>query len=355
MLTADKDAPIGVFDSGLGGISVLRKMVQLMPNERYIYYGDSANAPYGEKTDDEVFELTKNVFETLLKKGVKGIVIACNTATSVAEKRLQELYPDVPIAGIEPAVRLAAERIGMSPKEDAKAHKEEVEAAKLNGMAAKDNGAAAKDNGVAAKDNGAAAKDNGAAAKDNGAAAKADSKKRIAVMATAVTLRRQKYLDLKDSYSDIFDIVSLPCPEIVRFVEADGWSDEQYTAKFQQYLIDLFEKHGGKENPFDAVVLGCTHFPFVSEFVRKAVGSQAILCDGSEITSENMYEMLKERNILTDRKKAANGEIPNDNENQAGRDVLAKSEEKDLLVEIMNSAGNEKIEQSWALFQRKSL
>ena len=274
MVTSDKDAPIGIFDSGLGGISVLRKMVRLMPNERYIYYGDSANAPYGEKTDDEVFELTKNVFEKLLKKGVKGIVIACNTATSVAEKRLQELYPDVPIAGIEPAVRLAAEKIGESDK---------------------------------------------------------DNRKRIAVMATAVTLRRPKYLSLKESFSETYDIVSIPCPEIVRFVEADGWSDEEYTADFQKYLINLFEKHDGKEKPFDAVVLGCTHFPFVSDFVRKAVGPQAVLCDGSDITSANMQTMLKER------------------------DILAQSGQGEAWVEILNSAGEEKTEQSWALFKKKEV
>ena len=103
-----KDAPIGVFDSGVGGISVLRKMISLMPNENYIYYGDSANAPYGDRSDEEVLSLTENVFDYLLSEGVKGIVVACNTATSVAVRRLRGRYPDLPIVGIEPAIKPAA-------------------------------------------------------------------------------------------------------------------------------------------------------------------------------------------------------------------------------------------------------
>ena len=69
-------SPIGVFDSGVGGISVLKEIIKLMPNERYIYYGDSANAPYGVKTDEEVYVLTENVFHRLLDMGAKAVVIA---------------------------------------------------------------------------------------------------------------------------------------------------------------------------------------------------------------------------------------------------------------------------------------
>ena len=75
--------PIGVLDSGLGGISVLRELVKLMPGEAFLYYGDSANAPYGTRTPEEVIDLTKKDVDFLLERGAKAIVVACNTATSV--------------------------------------------------------------------------------------------------------------------------------------------------------------------------------------------------------------------------------------------------------------------------------
>lgn len=98
---------IGVFDSGLGGISVLRELVKLMPGEDYVYFGDSANAPYGTKTPQQVTELTVKNVEFLLAKGAKAIVVACNTATSAAIGTLREMYGEVPIIGIEPALKPA--------------------------------------------------------------------------------------------------------------------------------------------------------------------------------------------------------------------------------------------------------
>ena len=97
--------PIGVLDSGLGGISVLRELVKLMPGEDFLYYGDSANAPYGTRTPEEVIDLTKKDVDFLLERGAKAIVVACNTATSVAIRELREEYEkkDIPVIGIEPA------------------------------------------------------------------------------------------------------------------------------------------------------------------------------------------------------------------------------------------------------------
>lgn len=102
------DGYIGVFDSGLGGISVLKEMVRLLPNEDFVYYGDSANAPYGEKAAYQVLLLAKRVAEDLLDSGVKAIVIACNTATSAAASYLRKRYPEYPIIGMEPALKPAA-------------------------------------------------------------------------------------------------------------------------------------------------------------------------------------------------------------------------------------------------------
>lgn len=102
-------SPIGFFDSGVGGISVLREALEVMPNENYIYYGDSKNAPYGTKTVEEVRALSYDVVDFLLAKGVKGLVVACNTATSAVVAELRKKYPKFPIVGIEPALKPAVE------------------------------------------------------------------------------------------------------------------------------------------------------------------------------------------------------------------------------------------------------
>ncbi|MEE1327324.1 MAG: aspartate/glutamate racemase family protein, partial [Oscillospiraceae bacterium] len=101
---------IGLFDSGVGGISVLRHMLRLMPNERYLYMGDSANAPYGTKTKEQVRQLSFAVAEKLIDRGIKALVVACNTATSAAINDLRSAYPDLIVVGIEPALKLAADR-----------------------------------------------------------------------------------------------------------------------------------------------------------------------------------------------------------------------------------------------------
>lgn len=102
------NSPIGFFDTGVGGISVLKTAIKLMPNENFIYFGDSKNAPYGTKSIDEVRELTLKSAEFLAAKNVKAIVIACNTATSVAINDLRKIY-DMPIIGVEPALKPAVE------------------------------------------------------------------------------------------------------------------------------------------------------------------------------------------------------------------------------------------------------
>ena len=92
--------PIAVFDSGFGGISVLKELARLMPGENYLYYGDCKNAPYGTKSTAEVRELTVWNIGRLIENGAKAVVIACNTATSAAAETLREKYPDIPIIGM---------------------------------------------------------------------------------------------------------------------------------------------------------------------------------------------------------------------------------------------------------------
>lgn len=103
--------PIGVFDSGIGGLTVLRKIIETLPNEKYIYYADTDNVPYGTKPKEEVKKYINNAVEFLISKNVKAIVVACNTATSIAMKELREKYT-FPIIGIEPAAKPAVENRG---------------------------------------------------------------------------------------------------------------------------------------------------------------------------------------------------------------------------------------------------
>ena len=101
------DGFVGVFDSGVGGVSVLQHLVRELPHEDFHYFGDSAHAPYGERSVEEVCELTGAVIDQMVADGAKAIVIACNTATSAAAPALRERYAGLPIVGVEPALKPA--------------------------------------------------------------------------------------------------------------------------------------------------------------------------------------------------------------------------------------------------------
>ena len=100
---------IGAFDSGVGGLSVLRELLKILPGEDFIYVADQANVPYGKKTLEQVREFSENITRFLLGKGAKIIAIPCNTATGAALDHLRKTFPDVPFVGMEPAVKPAAE------------------------------------------------------------------------------------------------------------------------------------------------------------------------------------------------------------------------------------------------------
>ena len=155
-MSAGKEGFIGVFDSGVGGISVLRALVEELPHEDFHYFGDSANAPYGEKTEERVLELSRNIVERFVADGAKAIVIACNTATSASAAALRAAYPDLPVIGIEPALKPATE----DP--------------------------------------------------DHG---------RILVMATDITLRLDKYQELAATYGKDCEVISVPCPGLAARIE----------------------------------------------------------------------------------------------------------------------------------------
>lgn len=101
---------IGMFDSGIGGLTVLKELRKLLPNENYIYYADSKNNPYGEKSDSELMNIVTDIVDFLISKDVKIIVIACNTATTRCINRLRKMYPNMIFVGTEPAIKVACDK-----------------------------------------------------------------------------------------------------------------------------------------------------------------------------------------------------------------------------------------------------
>lgn len=226
----NRERPIGVFDSGVGGISVLREMVALMPNENFIYFGDSKNAPYGTKPISEVQDLTISIAEKLVEMGVKAIVVACNTATSVGVEILRAKYPDIPVVGVEPALKPA----------------------------------------VLYKKN-----------------------PQVLVMATDITIREKKFRELLEKYAALGEIHLLPCPGLMEWVEKGIIEDEELTA----FVKDLLAPYAGKT---DSVVLGCTHYPFLADTIKKVMGDNVRLFDGGAGTARELLRRLAEAEITND-------------------------------------------------------
>ena len=102
-----KNGYIGLFDSGLGGLSILKELMNTLPNEDYLFYEDSINNPYGVKSEEELLKITSNIVDYLLDRKCKIIVIACNTATTSCMKKLREKYPNTIFVGTVPAIKVA--------------------------------------------------------------------------------------------------------------------------------------------------------------------------------------------------------------------------------------------------------
>lgn len=218
--------PIAVFDSGVGGISVLRELVQLMPQENFIYFGDSANAPYGGRTHAQVQELTMAAADMLIGRGIKALVVACNTATAAAISLLRETYPDTIIIGIEPALKLAADRFPEG---------------------------------------------------------------RVGIMATEVTLREEKLaIQLKRFPGVQAELIA--APGLVELIEA-GKVDTKET---EALLKAVLSPYVGK---LDALVLGCTHYPFAVKAIRKVLPDTTLL-DGSLGTAKQTLRCLEQKGLL---------------------------------------------------------
>ena len=225
----NKEGYIAVFDSGIGGISVLRELIKQMPQERYLYYGDSANAPYGKRTTEEVRQLTMAAAEKLMQRNIKALVVACNTATSAAITQLRSAYPDMIVVGIEPALKMAADRFPGG---------------------------------------------------------------RIGVMATPVTLREEKFLQQVERFSQV-QTEAISVPMLAEWIEA-GHRDGAETEELLKPILQPYE------NKLDAVVLGCTHYPFVAKTISKLLGSKTVVLDGGEGTARETHRRLEEAGLLWD-------------------------------------------------------
>lgn len=225
----DRESPIAVFDSGLGGISVLRELRRQLPQERFLYFGDSANAPYGTRPTEEIRALTLKNAERLFSMGAKALVLACNTATSAAVDELRVRYPEKIIIGIEPALKPAVDR------------------------------------------------------HPNG---------KILVMATEATLRERKFAALMERYGARCQICKCPCPALVELVERGQTSGDAVEAALRGYLADYLLP------PPDAVVLGCTHYPFLRAVVRVVVGEGPELLDGADGTAKETRRRLAAADLL---------------------------------------------------------
>ena len=223
----NKNDYIAVFDSGVGGISVLRHLVRVLPAERFLYFGDSANAPYGTKSREQVRNLTFAAAEALISRGIKALVVACNTATSAAINELRAAYPDLIVIGIEPALKLAADTFPGG---------------------------------------------------------------KLGVMATPMTLREEKFARLMDRFSDSCEIFKIPAPGLVELIES-GMADSPETDSLLRGLFAPYPQ-------LDALVLGCTHYPFAAKSISRVLGDQAALLDGGDGTARETKRRLNEAGLL---------------------------------------------------------
>ena len=218
--------PIGVFDSGMGGLTVLKALAARLPHERFVYLGDTARLPYGTKSAETVQAYALQATRLLLDQGVKMLVIACNTASAVSLGLLQEAWTPIPVIGvIEPGARA----------------------------------------GVAATRN-----------------------RRIAVIATEGTVRGGAYARAIQRLMSEASVVQQPCQVFVALAE-EGWTDSPVTrAAAAHYLEALFS---GPSAP-DTLVLGCTHFPVLTEAIRAVIGGGVALVDSAETTAGAVAEAL---------------------------------------------------------------
>lgn len=234
-------ANIGVFDSGLGGLWILKYLEQELPDYNFIYYADQAHLPYGSKTPDEIIKFSSDIVDFLLSKNCEIIVIACNTATSASIKTLREKY-DIPFVGIEPAIKPASEL---------------------------------------------------------------SKTKHIGVLATKVTAEGQKLQDSIEHYAHDVEVHTVIGYGLVELVEEGKADSDEVEVLLREYLEPLLEKNlPTGQAGIDQIVLGCTHYAFLINRIKKIVGDKVNIIDPAPAVVKRVEQLVKENNIpYTDNKK----------------------------------------------------
>lgn len=221
--------PIGVFDSGVGGLSILKALRAELPHENFMYVADSGFAPYGERDPGFVLARARTITRHLLGQpelAIQALVIACNTATAAAIQLLRQDHPALPIIGVEPALKPA---ISLSQTG------------------------------------------------------------RIGVMATRGTLNSEKFRALQTSLADQAQFICQPCDGLADAIERHD--TEQITALCEQYTQAL-GRFGAQSGAIDTLVLGCTHYPFASHILQSLLGPEVHLLDNGEPVARQTRRML---------------------------------------------------------------
>lgn len=222
------DLPIGIIDSGVGGLTVMDELLKRMPNEQFLYIGDDARCPYGNRSPEEVVTFTHELISALHDFGVKLVVIACNTATAFALEHVRSRF-DFPIIGvIEPGARTAVEK---------------------------------------------------------------SKSKQIVVLGTSGTVKSKAYDEAILALSPEASVHGLACPEFVPIVERGVYKLEEADRVVEKTLAPLASK------TFDAVILGCTHFPLLSHFIYKHLPAGVQLITSGSATADTAIRILEERQL----------------------------------------------------------
>jgi glutamate racemase len=229
------DSPIGVFDSGVGGLTVLKALEAQLPGESFVYLGDTARLPYGTKSAETVVRYALQAAQTLAGYGVKCLVVACNTASAVGLPAVSERIRDVPVIGvIEPGAEAAC-------------------ATSRTGH--------------------------------------------IAVIATEGTVRGGAYQDAIVRRRGDARVSALPAPLFVALAEEGLCTGPIAQSVARHYLEPLFDPRQGTSRP-DTLVLGCTHFPMLADTIRLVAGPEVGIVDSAETTARHVRRTLEAEGLL---------------------------------------------------------
>lgn len=220
--------PIGIIDSGVGGLSVWKEVVSLLPKESILYLADSANIPYGTKSPEEIAVLAKALVDFLISHDIKLLIIACNTMTVTCLDMLRQQYPALPIIGVVPVVKTAS-----------------------------------------------------AVSKN----------KKIGILSTIATAQSAYQRELIEKFTQGFDVTNRGTDQLVPLVERGEVAGEAVMSVLKEELLPFQEAH------VDALVLGCTHFPFLEEQMRQILGSHVAILDSDAAVARQTKRVL-ERNIM---------------------------------------------------------